>query len=141
MHVHLATVLIFAAVAGAFVFLSLAIGKLLRPDAPTADKSLPYECGERPIGPAHINFNPRFTLVALVFVIFEVEIALVYPVAAVYRSAVESGSGLRAFLALFAFVAVLAIGLAVVWARGDLEWVRALSKPASQAGGEASKQP
>ena len=123
---HLATVLVFSVVAIGFVFISLLGGRFLRPNAPSANKAMPYECGEKPLGHAHINFNPRFYLVALIFVIFEVEIALVYPVAAVYRSLLESGSGLPAFLAIALFVLVLAAGLVVVWARGDFDWVRAL---------------
>ena len=82
----------------------------------------------KPLGHAHINFNPRFYLVALIFVIFEVEIALIYPVASVYRSAIESGAGVTAFLSIAAFVLVLAAGLVVVWARGDFDWVRALQR-------------
>src|SRR4051812_49857235 len=56
-----------------------------------------YECGEKPIGRAWYNFNPRFYLIALVFVIFEVEIAFMYPVASVYKSFIEKGQGLLAF--------------------------------------------
>lgn len=126
MGVHFATVLVFAIFAVVIVTAMLFVGNLVRPHAPTPGKSLPYECGEKPIGSAFFSFNPRFSLVALVFVIFEVEIALVYPVAAVYREAVEAGTGLAAFVAIAAFVGVLAAGLVVVWARGDFDWVRAL---------------
>src|SRR5919107_5206335 len=87
-----------------------------------------YECGEKPIGQAWYNFNPRFYLIALVFVIFEVEIAFMYPVASVYRSFIEKGQGLLAFFEIFVFVAILAVGLAYVWAMGDLEWVKGLKQ-------------
>ena len=126
MGVHFATVLVFAVFAVIMVTAMLFVGSLVRPHAPTPGKSLPYECGEKPIGSALFSFNPRFSLVALVFVIFEVEIALIYPVAAVYREAVESGTGLSAFFAIGAFVGVLAAGLVVVWVRGDFDWVRVL---------------
>ena len=130
---HFANVLLFTATAILFVFGSLLGGKFLRPDAPTREKSMIYECGEKPIGQAWFNFNPRFYLIALVFVIFEVEIAFMYPVAAVYRSFIEKGQGLLAFAEIFLFVAILAVGLAYVWAMGDLEWVKGLKQEVLQS--------
>ena len=125
---HFANVLLFSATAILFVFGSLVAGHFLRPHAPTREKSMIYECGEKPIGQAWFNFNPRFYLVALVFVIFEVEIAFMFPVASVYRYFIEHGQGMVAFLEIFAFVAILAVGLAYVWAMGDLEWVKGLKQ-------------
>ena len=125
-----------------FVLISLVGGKFLRPDAPSAEKSMIYECGEKPIGRAWYNFNPRFYLVALVFVIFEVEIAFMYPVAAVYRSFVDRGEGLLVFGEIFVFVAILAVGLAYVWAMGDLEWVKGLKQDVLRAAeGQRKPQP
>jgi NADH-quinone oxidoreductase subunit A len=125
---HFANVLLFSATAILFVFGSLLAGRFLRPDAPNREKSMIYECGEKPIGHAWFNFNPRFYLVALVFVIFEVEIAFMYPVASVYKAFIENGQGLLAFGEIFVFVAILAVGLAYVWAMGDLEWVKGLKR-------------
>ena len=125
---HFANVMLFSATAILFVFGSLAGGHFLRPNAPSKEKSMIYECGEKPIGQAWFNFNPRFYLIALVFVIFEVEIAFMYPVAAVYKSFIERGQGLLAFGEIFVFVAILAVGLAYVWAMGDLEWVKGLKQ-------------
>jgi len=130
---HFANVLLFTTTAILFVFGSLLGGKFLRPDAPTREKSMIYECGEKPIGQAWFNFNPRFYLIALVFVIFEVEIAFMYPVASVYRSFIEKGQGLLAFAEIFLFVAILAVGLAYVWAMGDLEWVKGLKQEVLQS--------
>ena len=130
---HFANVLLFTATAILFVFGSLLGGKFLRPDAPNREKSMIYECGEKPIGQAWFNFNPRFYLIALVFVIFEVEIAFMYPVASVYRSFIEKGQGLLAFAEIFLFVAILAVGLAYVWAMGDLEWVKGLKQEVLQS--------
>lgn len=125
---HFANVLIFAVISIGFVFGSLLGGKFLRPNNPTAEKSMIYECGEKPIGQAWYNFNPRFYLIALVFVIFEVEIAFMYPVAAVYKYFVERGQGLLVFAEIAVFVLILAVGLAYVWAMGDLEWVKGLKQ-------------
>ena len=130
---HFANVLLFAATAILFVFGSLLAGRFLRPNAPTREKSMIYECGEKPIGQAWFNFNPRFYLIALVFVIFEVEIAFMYPVAGVYKAFIERGQGLLAFGEIFVFVAILAVGLAYVWAMGDLEWVKGLKQEVLQS--------
>ena len=130
---HFANVLLFSATAILFVFGSLLAGHFLRPSAPTREKSMIYECGEKPIGQAWFNFNPRFYLIALVFVIFEVEIAFMFPVASVYKSFIEKGQGLLAFAEIFVFVAILAVGLAYVWAMGDLEWVKGLKQDVLQS--------
>src|SRR5512136_24195 len=124
-----AAVLAFAAVAVLLPFGLIFAFKLLRPDFPEADKSLIYECGEKPIGKAWFNFNPRFYLVALVFVIFEVDLALTFPVAVVYNDWVAGGTQLAwvAFAELFLFIAILVVGLVWVWAHGDLEWVKKLA--------------
>jgi len=133
---HFANVLLFSATAILFVFGSLVAGHFLRPHAPTREKSLIYECGEKPIGQAWFNFNPRFYLVALVFVIFEVEIAFMFPVASVYKWFLDRGQGLLAFAEIFVFVAILAVGLAYVWAMGDLEWVKKLQQDVLKAARE-----
>jgi NADH-quinone oxidoreductase subunit A len=125
-----ATVAVFALVAVAFVLGSMIAGKLLRPHRPEGQKLEVYECGEAPETQAWFNFNPRFYVVALVFLIFDVEIAFLYPVATVFKRYVAQGLGAYAALEIFAFVAVLLLGLAYVWRKGDLEWVRTL-RPAS----------
>ncbi len=129
----------FAIVAVGFGLGGLTFGKLARPYFPSDTKATVYECGELPIGRAWFNFNPRFYLIALVFVIFEVDIALTFPVVAVYREWVAQGAamGWVAFGELFMFTAILLIGLAWVWVHGDLEWIKKLAKldqqPASAA--------
>ena len=133
---HFANVLLFSATAVLFVLGSLVAGRFLRPHAPTREKSMIYECGEKPIGHAWFNFNPRFYLIALVFVIFEVEIAFMFPVASVYKWFLDRGQGLLAFAEIFVFVAILAVGLAYVWAMGDLEWVKKLQQDVLKAARE-----
>ena len=124
-----AAVLAFAAVAVLLPFGLLAGFKAIRPSFPSADKSLIYECGEKPIGRAWFNFNPRFYLVALVFVIFEVDLALTFPVAVVYKDWVAAGPQFAwvAFTELLLFILILVVGLVWVWAHGDLEWVKKLA--------------
>jgi NADH-quinone oxidoreductase subunit A len=133
-------VLVFAIVAVGFAFGGITLSRLVAPRVPSAEKSTIYECGERPIGIAWFNFNPRFYLVALVFVIFEVDIALTFPVVAVYRDWVGAGTTMAwvAFFELFLFTAILVVGLVWVWVHGDLEWVKGVS---SQGTGERRPAP
>ena len=119
-----ANVLVFTALGLGFVGVNLLIGKLLRPSNPQTRKLSTYECGEPATGSAWVNFNIRFYLVALVFIIFEVEIAFLFPVAVVFRGLVESGEGMLAFIKVFIFVGILFLGLIYSWAKGDLEWVK-----------------
>jgi NADH-quinone oxidoreductase subunit A len=133
-----ATVLVFMLVAWAFVLGSLLAGKLLRPRPsrePQGAKLETYESGEEATSGAWFNFNPRFYLVALVFLVFDVEIALIYPVAVVFKRLVADGHAARALFEIFAFIGVLLLGLAYVWKKGDLEWIRPVD--AAGAGGTA----
>ena len=113
----------FFLVAIGFILGSMLAGSLIRPNKPSAGKNQTYECGEAPIGQAWFNFNPRFYIIALIFLIFDVEVAFTYPVATVFRRWVARGMGGFAFLELLVFVAILALGLAYVWRHGDLEWI------------------
>lgn len=117
-------VLVFLGLGLAFVGVNLLIGRLLRPSNPQARKLSTYECGEPASGSAWMNFNIRFYVVALIFIIFEVEIAFVFPVAAAFRRWTESGQGLFALVEIGMFVGILFLGLIYAWAKGDLEWVK-----------------
>ena len=119
-----ANVLVFTVLGLGFVAVNLLIGKLLRPSNPQERKLSTYECGEPATGSAWVNFNIRFYLVALIFIIFEVEIAFIFPVATVFRQRMESGQGLFAFVEILVFVGILFLGLIYAWANGDLEWVK-----------------
>ena len=119
-----ANVLVFTVLGLGFVGVNLLIGKLLRPSNPQERKLSTYECGEPASGSAWVNFNIRFYLVALIFIIFEVEIAFIFPVATVFRQRMESGQGLFALVEIFVFVGILFLGLIYAWAKGDLEWVK-----------------
>jgi NADH-quinone oxidoreductase subunit A len=133
-------VLAFAVVAILFALVMLMVGRLLRLRFPNDDKLSIYECGERPIGSAWYNFNPRFYLIALVFIIFEVDIALTFPVVVVYASWIKKGTGWVAFVELMLFTVVLLVGLAWAWAHGDLEWIKKLSpKPRTAEESAAEK--
>jgi NADH-quinone oxidoreductase subunit A len=131
-----ALVLVFTVSAIGFALTNLLVGALLRPKFPSPEKAMIYECGERPFGHAQFNFNPRFYLIALVFVIFEVEIALTIPAVLVFRDWVFRGQGSVALLEIAAFVGILFAGLVWIWVKRDLEWVKREAHGAG-LGGEA----
>ena len=116
-----------------FVFVTLTIGRLVRPDNPHSEKSSVYECGEVPIGGGVRQFNMRFYLVTFVFVIFDVEIAFMYPVASVFKELLDSGWGLLALVEIAIFVLILLVGFVYAWSQGGLDWVR---ETAERDGGE-----
>jgi NADH-quinone oxidoreductase subunit A len=111
-------------VAIGFVALMVGLQKLLAPQNPYERKLMPYECGEPPTGRAWMNFNVRFYVIALVFVVFEVEVAFVYPVAAVYLDWIKHGQALYAIAEMLIFLLILFVGLVYVWVKKDLEWVK-----------------
>ncbi|MFM9963742.1 MAG: NADH-quinone oxidoreductase subunit A [Planctomycetaceae bacterium] len=144
----------------------LVIGRLVRPTLPTAEKDAIYECGEPTIGSSYIQFDLRYYTVALLFIIFDVEVAFFYPWASVYGGAMQLADnrlspeartqisekllnitpgtldasqaitpdtamrlGMMGVVDIAVFFAVLLVGFAYVWKRGDLDWVRAYQKP------------
>jgi NADH-quinone oxidoreductase subunit A len=108
------------------LFALLLFGRFIRPSNPYPVKNSTYECGEKPTGAAWFNFNNRFYIIALIFVVFDVEVALIVPVAVIFRRMIEKGSGLLAFAEMFFFLGVLFVALIYVWARGDLNWDRVI---------------
>ena len=102
----------------------IGVQKLLAPNNPYGRKLMPYECGEPPTGRAWMNFNIRFYLIALIFVIFEVEVAFIYPVAVVFRDWVARGQRTYALSEVLLFLFILFVGLVYVWVKHDLEWVK-----------------
>ena len=125
-----ATVLVFMVLGAVTVALMLGISRLLRPRNPSPVKLSTYECGEIPVGSSWVQFNIRFYVVALIFIIFDVEVALLYPWAVVFRRL-----GLLAFVEAFVFIVILLMGLAYLWKEGDLDWVRTVQEsPSSKEG-------
>ena len=134
MYFDFGNVLVFLLLGFVLAAMMLGLGRLLRPRNPEAAKLSSYECGEPATGSAWINFNIRFYLIALVFVIFDVELAFVYPVVAVFKSMAEQGQGNFVFAELGLFLAILMVGLVYVWIKGDLEWLKRIpvERPAAK---------
>lgn len=116
-------VLVFFLVGVAFVYVSLGLGALLRPRKAERDKHRIYECGEPTIGSSWIRYNIRFYMIALVFLVFDVETVFLFPVATVLRWFGENGLGWLALAEILVFIVVLALGLAYAWRYGNLDWV------------------
>ncbi|MCH8839392.1 MAG: NADH-quinone oxidoreductase subunit A [Planctomycetes bacterium] len=189
---------LFAGVAAAFLFVNLLVGRLVRPKLPNQEKLEVYECGEPVIGSSFVQFDLRFYVVALLFIIFDVEVAFFFPWATVFGKSVQLTSpemtvvvagqeggdviqlspqaktrlrelgvvnpqlpvlsseqlnvtggteavrdtarkiALMSFADIAVFFAVLLVGFAYVWRRGDLNWVRAVS---SQRGEVVERSP
>ena len=115
-----AAVLAFLVVAIAFLAVNLLVWKVIRPSRFSEEKLTTYECGENPVGSAWIQFNIRFYVFALIFIIFDVEAVFLLPWAVVFREL-----GMLAFVEGLVFIVILVVALAYVWSKGDLEWVRA----------------
>ncbi|MBN1302339.1 MAG: NADH-quinone oxidoreductase subunit A [Melioribacteraceae bacterium] len=112
-------IFVFLIFAMLFVAISIFIARLIRPTRPTKEKLKIYECGEEAMGTPWIKFNIRFYVVALIFLIFDVEVVLLFPWAITYKD-----YGIYGFLVGIIFLVVLAIGMAYEWRKGDLEWAR-----------------
>lgn len=110
---------------------SLFLGSLVRPKNPSKLKETAYECGEEPIGSAWANFNVRFYVIALIFIIFDVESALMLPVAAVFKKFNEIGLGGTLLMSILTFVSVLIAGIVYCWKKGDLDWVKSFQQTTS----------
>ncbi len=116
-------VLIFAVIGIGAVAGILFTSWLLRPRNPYREKLIPYECGEDPKGSPWIRFNIRFYVVAIIFIVFEVEMLLLLPWAIVFKGFKEKGLGPLVFWEGFVFLLILGAGLIYVWRKGFLEWV------------------
>jgi NADH-quinone oxidoreductase subunit A len=170
-----AYIALFALVGFVFLFSNLVLGWLVRPRLPNVEKLEIYECGEPTIGSSFVQFDLRFYVVALLFIIFDVEVAFFFPWATVFGKATQLAAGppaavstsdsvvagtvaahsrelglrdvaaassvdnpelrqsardlaLTSFADIGVFFGVLLVGFAYVWKRGDLDWVRALTR-------------
>lgn len=112
---------VFAYLILALVFVAGGIftNTMIRPKRPNTIKLSPYECGEDPVGTSWQRFNLRFYVVALIFILFDVEIVFLFPWALVYKK-----MGWLAFNEMLTFIAILLVGFAYAWVKGDLDWVR-----------------
>lgn len=112
-------VLLFILMGVLFVGFVIILSRFFHPKKSYPEKYIPYECGELPVGDAWIQFNNRFYIVALIFLIFDVEVMFLYPWAVVFDA-----MGMVAFVEMLIFIIVLFVGFAYVWVKGDIDWLK-----------------
>jgi len=132
MYFEFANVLVFLLVACGFILGSMVLGRVIRRQRPDPEKLSTYECGEETIGTAWVQFNVRFYIVALIFLIFDVEIAVLFPWTTVFAEAKAIGP--LAFIEMSLFLVILLVGFAYVWVKGDLEWLKSLGEVRHEPG-------
>jgi len=112
-----------------FVSLALLVSKLIRPSRPNAEKLTSYESGEEPIGSPWIQYNVRFYVIALIFILFEVEVVFLFPWATIFsdKELISKTGGWWGWVSMtemMIFVGLLALGLAYAWRNGHLDWIK-----------------
>ncbi|MGJ1391368.1 NADH-quinone oxidoreductase subunit A [Sphingobacterium spiritivorum] len=121
-------ILIIALVGILLVCATIFLAKLISPKKPNPEKLSTYECGEESQGTAWIQFNPRFYVIALVFLLFDVELIFVFPWATVFGQSEFINADLRwgwfTMVEMAMFLGILVLGLVYVWRKGDLDWVK-----------------
>jgi len=114
-----------AVVALAIPITMMVVSSLLRPSVPEQGKTATYESGEVPTGSSQkIKFNIQYYMVALLFVVFDIETVLIFPWTVIYRDAVSAVGMQKALLPMVAFIGILAVGLGWAWRNGAVKWVR-----------------
>ncbi|MFC7177328.1 NADH-quinone oxidoreductase subunit A [Halosegnis marinus] len=100
------------------------VSALLRPSVPEQGKTAVYESGEVPTGDTRIRFNIQYYMVALLFVIFDIETVLIFPWTVIYRDAVQQFGLVNALVPMLVFIGVLVVGLAWAWRNGAVRWIK-----------------
>jgi len=108
--------------AGGLAFTLLKLAEWLGPYRPFRQKVLPYESGMDPVGSAHDRFSVKFYLVAMIFVVFDVEVVFLFPWAASYKDLLTAGEGGGSLIVALLFILILGIGLLYDIKKGGLEW-------------------
>ncbi len=116
-------ILMFVLVGIAIGVLPVAMGFLLAPSRPDPEKLSPYECGFEAFEDARMKFDVRYYLIAILFILFDLEIAFLFPWATIFKDIVAADSiKLFGFIEMLVFVAILVVGYIYAWAKGALEW-------------------
>ncbi len=117
-------ILLMFAVAAGFAGGNILLSQLVGQRKPTRTKLMPYECGKDPVGSARERFSVKFYLIAMVFILFDIELIFLMPWAVVFRPLVAAGGQLRVviFVEMMLFVLLLLVGYVYVWKKGLFEW-------------------
>ena len=113
----------------------MGVSWLLRPTVPEQGKRATYESGEVPTGNTRIKFNIQYYMVALLFVIFDIETVLIFPWTVIYRDAVAEVGIVSALVPMLVFIGVLVVGLVWAWRNGAVQWIRNPRAPGGEVRG------
>ena len=102
--------------------IAIVLGYLFGPKRPTAKKSMPYESGMNPIGPGTRRNPVRFYLIAVLYILFDIEVVFFIPWALIFNSTVAAGQGIPMLADMLVFVVILLVGYVYAWKKGALEW-------------------
>jgi NADH-quinone oxidoreductase subunit A len=106
----------------AVAIIAITLGTVFGPKRSTSKKSMPYESGMNPIGPGTRRMPVRFYLIAVLFILFDIEVVFFIPWALVFNQFVTSGQGIFMLAEMLVFIGVLLVGYAYAWKKGALEW-------------------
>ena len=116
-------ILMFVLVGVAVGVLPVAMGFVLAPSRPDPEKLSPYECGFEAFEDARMKFDVRYYLIAILFILFDLEVAFLFPWATIFKDIVATESiKMFGFVEMLVFVAILVVGYIYAWAKGGLEW-------------------
>lgn len=113
---------VFIAITALISVIAIVLGTLFGPKRPAGKKTMPYESGMNPIGPGSRRVPIRFYLIAVLFILFDIEVVFFIPWALIFNDSVASGNGLFMLSEMFVFVLILLVGYAYAWKKGALEW-------------------
>ncbi len=116
-------VLIFVLVGLAFGCVPILLGWLIAPNRPDSEKLSPFECGFAPFEDARMKFDVRYYLIAIIFILFDLEIAFLFPWATIFKEIVGTPQvKFFGFVEMMVFLAILVVGYIYAWAKGALDW-------------------
>jgi NADH-quinone oxidoreductase subunit A len=116
-------VLLFILVGIAFGCAPMLMGRLIAPNRPDSEKLSPFECGFEPFEDARMKFDVRYYLIAILFILFDLEIAFLFPWASIFKEIVSTEAmRLFGFIEMFVFIGILVVGYVYAWAKGALDW-------------------
>jgi len=125
-------ILLMAIIGIVLVSATIFLARVLSPKNPNPIKLSTYECGEETTGTSWVQFNPRFYVIALVFLLFDVELIFIFPWATVFGNAeliaADSRWGWFTLIEMAIFLVILIIGLLYVWKSGDISWIKPIHK-------------
>jgi NADH-quinone oxidoreductase subunit A len=117
-------ILIFVIISVGFVFLALLLGKFVRPYVKDEEKITTYECGERPFSKAWFNYNPRFYIFAIIFIVFDVAVAVAMPSFVTLKYFISQNDYSGVVITLVVFMIIMLVPLTYVLIKGDLDWIK-----------------